>query len=222
MLGADISACIVLVLTPDPSMFQIFGYPSPPHNNHILAMIIPYTRIDMGQADAGAGGNWLNETIGNLVKSRAPSYNNTRFHQAIVQLGDSDAAGTYCHHIPYARIVRALDTGIVGTTRANTITYLQGILQALNLPTVDNTIVGWNTCRQGFDTFVTWACESICDWPGNQWLGQGTGDGNGTRIDNPVQGSAHFANLTQRLAASDVTLGNAIPTLDVASAYVAL
>ncbi|KAF8302593.1 hypothetical protein DL93DRAFT_493955 [Clavulina sp. PMI_390] len=190
-------------------------------------MLVPYTRREIGHADGAA--NWLGETVATIVSSRDASWDATRYHQAILNFGDSDAAGTWCHHIPYARIMHTLINEMEGRTRQQILdgfrgvgpNFNGGILGALGLP---NNTPGFGAGapalptdnRVAFDTFVTWACEAICDWPNNQWRGTGLGDNGGRNIDYPVAGSTHHAALVARFTATRAALQAAIPTLSLA------
>ena len=125
---------------------------------------------------------------------------------AVNAIGDNAGHGTYKHYIPYDRMFQKLIADMGFQTRGQIIGYLDTVANALGI-NPDNSRIDPQHNRVGFDAWVTWVVEAICDWPQNiyRWP-TSTGDAAGTAVDTPTGAPAA---LTTRL-------GNAATALNAA------
>ncbi|KAJ3823315.1 hypothetical protein F5880DRAFT_1612986 [Lentinula raphanica] len=189
-------------------------------------MFIPYTEQDKQLNPAGI--NWLQDRIVAFQRQRSPlSY---AVRQAVIKFNDqmteADKKTVWSEilTLPPVRIFRQLTTNIVahgdqngkGMTRAQSIEYLTWLLNTLK---VDQTQlkrpdVNPEHDRHSYDVWISWAVDTICDWPENLFQGRSTGDGGGNKIDVPDSMLTTPA-LRQRVEEARVNLKKAIQGLDV-------
>ncbi|KAJ3792593.1 hypothetical protein GGU11DRAFT_858323 [Lentinula aff. detonsa] len=187
-------------------------------------MFIPYTERDTQLNPTGT--NWLQDRIVAFQRQRSPlSY---AVRQAVVkfndQMTDADKKTVVKHFIPWIRIFRQLAANIVthgdqngrGMTRAQSIEYLNWVLNTLKVDQVQlkRPDVNPEHDRHSYDVWISWAVDTICDWPENLFQGQSAGDGGGNKVDVPKTLYTTPA-LQQRVEEARVNLKNAIRGLDV-------
>ncbi|PWY86720.1 hypothetical protein BO70DRAFT_427738 [Aspergillus heteromorphus CBS 117.55] len=132
---------------------------------------------------------------------------------------------TYRHFIPRNRIIKAIETTMQRgqMTRAQVLAFLVEVTTQLGIEQPDAALLHlpWDANVVNYDTWLTWAVESIADWKMNIFLGYGTGDKSGRDLDLPctVRADRHGAEcaalqLNNCLEAA-VRLLCAFPTLSV-------
>ena len=174
--------------------------PSPAGAEPIQRMVTPYTRADLGYDDAPA---WLDQQVMVFRHQRAPISGTAK--AAVNAFGDGDGVSTYKHYVPYDRIFKKLSDDMEGMSRGEVIGHLDTVNGALGI--ADTSGLDPQSNRAAFDAWVTWAVESICDWPDNLFRWPSAGDGGGTKVDKPT--GAPPAALTTRLTAAAAALAAA-------------
>jgi hypothetical protein len=166
---------------------------SPALSSPVQAMLIPYSRRDLGHDDDAPAGDFLAEKIGFIKFSRANIPAESK--REVDSYGDGAPSGAYNHYVPFVRIQNALVPHLEGKKRSEIINLLDPVLRALGIAP---SVLDPARNRVAFDTWVEWAVEHICDWPRNiyRWPSS-TGDSGGTGIDAPTGGPP--AALVERL-----------------------
>ncbi|KAJ4470789.1 hypothetical protein J3R30DRAFT_3408064 [Lentinula aciculospora] len=142
------------------------------------------------------------------------------------QMKEADKKTTIKHHVPWIRICRRLLKNMLsegheagkGMTRAESVLYINTLLdkleinrQQFKIPDADP-----ENDQYSYDKWMTWALETICDWPDNLFQGPSAGDGAGTKIDMPSEVPGQTTpGLRQRVEGARLKLGKYIKGLDI-------
>lgn len=72
-------------------------------------------------------------------------------------------------------------------TREGSVEYLRWIIEKLDIDksAFNEPVDDPSEDRRRYDIWVSWAVDTICDWPNNLFQGESTGDGAGRKIDIP-------------------------------------
>jgi hypothetical protein len=169
-----------------------------------VGMFIFYSYQDMGTRPplTGVGASWINEELVFLRYARSPMQGFIK--TAVDEFGDNGIGTVYKHYVPWERIARQLEANLADVTRTKAIGYLQDVLKALDLKPADASDAV--KCRCYFDGWVDEAISMITDYPDNIFTGASSGDGAGTRIDEPDEPSKKLAS---RLTAASIKLNKA-------------
>ncbi|KAJ3920583.1 hypothetical protein F5877DRAFT_77001 [Lentinula edodes] len=187
-------------------------------------MFIPYSEQDKQLNPTGSA--WLQDRIVAFQRQRSPlSY---AVRQTVVKFNDqmteADKKTVVKHFIPWIRIFRQLTTNILtrgdqsgrGMTRAQSIEYLNWLIEKLkiNQTQLKRPDVNPKHDRYSYEVWISWAVDTICDWPENLFQGQSTGDGGGNKVDIPKNLYTTPA-LQQRVQEARTKLKEFIQGLDV-------
>ncbi|KAK0639566.1 hypothetical protein B0T16DRAFT_245756, partial [Cercophora newfieldiana] len=124
---------------------------------------------------------------------------------------------SYKHHVPHIRILKAIETKILGKTRLQALRWLMDVAKVLGIRPDEQLVKRFKyppTNRVDYETWADWCIGSICDWKENIFYGPGTGDHRGTHVDYPDGGARSSAQLS-RVAGAAEALRNAIPGLSI-------
>ncbi|CAI7590014.1 unnamed protein product [Penicillium glandicola] len=158
-----------------------------------LAMLVSYSVNDLRpESDA-----WYHEEILELGHHRAQAYNWTAIKKWVDKYNAHPSAKfprVYRHFIPRKKIITAIRTMIQtnSMTRCQALQFLIGVTSSLNIqPDPKLQDIAWDANRAAYDTWLTWAVESMADWEQNIFLGYGTGDQSGEALDLPCTVSGY-------------------------------
>lgn len=148
---------------------------------------------------------YLDDVVVNVTSARGTSFEWNEIKKRVkAKDGDVDhGPQIHRHYVPYLAIRDSLDTEVLGYSREGACRVL--LKQVIKLYT--NSIVfpikdlqppPYNRAvedslqdtlklqtRAAMTSWINWALEAICDYPDNIFYGPGTGDGAGTKVDEP-------------------------------------
>ena len=162
-------------------------------------MLVVYGYQDCKPVESSAEVHWSKDRVVCIWHTRSDIFDPTSVENAVFRAdgepGKSTASGAankflFRHYVPYNRIFSAIEEQIIveGMNRLQLWDWLHNLMAQLKIDPDEYLKLGGEPVdsRRNYDVWVDWAISSICQWHFNIFYGPGTGDGGGSKIDQPT------------------------------------